>query len=53
MISAATGGEGAGPENVLAVYTRVGWIAMGLGVVMVAITPLIRRLMHLDTLRNS
>ncbi len=53
MISAATGGEGAGLENVLAVYTRVGWMAIGLGVVMLAIAPLIRRLMHLDTLRDS
>jgi POT family proton-dependent oligopeptide transporter len=52
LISAATGGEGAGPENVLAVYTRVGWLAAGLGVAMLAIAPLIRRLMHLETLRD-
>lgn len=53
LIAAATGGDSAGPENVLAVYTRVGWMAMGLGVVMLAIVPLIRRLMHLETLRDS
>jgi POT family proton-dependent oligopeptide transporter len=53
LISAATGGEGAGPERVLEVYTRVGWLAVGLGVAMVVIAPLIRRLMHLETLRDS
>jgi hypothetical protein len=31
----------------------VGWLAVGLGVVMLAVVPLIRRLMHLDTLRDS
>jgi POT family proton-dependent oligopeptide transporter len=53
LISAATGGEGAGPEQVLAVYSDVGWLAVGVGVAMLAIAPLIRRLMHLDTLRDG
>ncbi|MCP5338921.1 MAG: peptide MFS transporter [Steroidobacteraceae bacterium] len=53
LISAATGGEGAGSERVLEVYSSVGWLAVGVGVVMVAIGPLIRRLMHLDTLRDG
>ncbi len=53
LISAATGGEGAGPERVLEIYSNVGWLAVGVGVAMLAIAPLIRRLMHLDTLRDA
>ncbi len=53
LISAATGGEGAGPERVLEVYSKVGWLAVGVGVVMLVIAPLIRRLMHLGTLRDD
>ncbi|MDQ2641265.1 MAG: peptide MFS transporter [Pseudomonadota bacterium] len=53
QISAATGGEGAGPERVLDVYSNVGWLAIGLGVVMLLIARPVRRLMHLDTLRNE
>ncbi len=53
LISAATGGEGAGPERVLDVYSNVGWLAIGLGVVMLLIARPVRRLMHLDTLRNE
>src|SRR5690606_11622181 len=53
LISAATGGEGAGPEKVLDVYSNVGWLAIGLGVVMLAIARPIRRLMHLETLRDD
>ncbi len=53
MISAATGGEGAGPGRVLEVYSNVGWLAVGVGVVMIVVSPLIRRLMHLDTLKDD
>lgn len=53
LISAATGAEGVGPEGALEVYTTVGWLAVGVGVAMVLISPLIRRLMHLDTLRDD
>jgi POT family proton-dependent oligopeptide transporter len=40
-------------DRVLDVYSRVGWIAMGLGVAMMVIAPLIRRLMHLETLGDT
>ncbi|MCB2048320.1 MAG: peptide MFS transporter [Novosphingobium sp.] len=54
LIAAATGGEGvgesAGKAVVLDVYSTVGWVAVGVGVVVLVISPLIRRLMHLDTL---
>jgi proton-dependent oligopeptide transporter, POT family len=58
LISAATGseaalGEGAAKETVLAVYSQIGWIAVGVGVAVVVISPLIKRLMHLDTLRDD
>ncbi len=58
LIAAATGseaasGEGAGKETVLDVYSTVGWVAIGVGVAVVAISPLIRKLMHLDTLRDA
>ena len=53
LISAATGGEGAGPEKVLEVYSNVGWLAVGVGVVMLLIAPLVKKLMHLDTLRDD
>jgi proton-dependent oligopeptide transporter, POT family len=56
LIAAATGSEGieeAGAEGVLEVYSTVGWTAVAVGVGMVVISPLIRKLMHLDTLRDA
>jgi proton-dependent oligopeptide transporter, POT family len=59
LIAAATGsgeleGEsGAAKEIVLDVYTTVGWIAIAAGVAVVLIAPLVKRLMHLDTLRDD
>ncbi len=58
LISAATGseaasGEGAAKETVLAVYNQIGWIAVGVGVGVIVISPLIKKLMHLDTLRDD
>jgi proton-dependent oligopeptide transporter, POT family len=57
LIAAATGaghgtGEGAAKETVLDVYSTVGWTAVAVGVAMVVISPLIKRLMHLDTLED-
>lgn len=60
LIAAATGageleaGEAAaaGPETYWTVYTTVGWIAVGVGVAVILISPLIKKLMHLDTLRD-
>ncbi|MBC7986637.1 MAG: peptide MFS transporter [Sphingomonadaceae bacterium] len=58
LIASATGSEGAAGEDaakevVLGVYSTVGWTAIGVGVAMVLVAPLIRRLMHLDTLRDA
>ena len=53
LISAATGGEGGGVGRVMEVYSNVGWLAVGVGVVMLVIAPLVKKLMHLDTLRDD
>jgi proton-dependent oligopeptide transporter, POT family len=58
LIAAATGsekagGENVGPEVVMAVYSQIGWIAIGVGVAVIVISPLIKRLMHLDTLKDE
>jgi len=58
LIARATGSEAASGEDaaqqvVLDVYTTVGWVAVAVGVGFLLISPLIRRLMHLDTLRDD
>lgn len=58
LIAAATGseaasGEGAAKETVLAVYSQIGWITVGVGVAVIVISPLIKRLMHLDKLKDD
>ncbi|AOF98988.1 MULTISPECIES: peptide MFS transporter [Blastomonas] len=57
LIAAATGseaasGEGAGQQTVLDVYSNIGWIAIGVGVAVMVVSPLIKKLMHLDTLKD-
>jgi proton-dependent oligopeptide transporter, POT family len=58
LIAAATGsekasGEGAGKALVLEVYSTIGLYAIGFGVLVILISPLIKKLMHLDTLKDS
>lgn len=58
LIAAATGsekasGEGAGQQTVLDVYSQIGWIAIAVGVGVLVIAPLIKKLMHLDTLKDA
>jgi POT family proton-dependent oligopeptide transporter len=56
LIAAATGSEGvdnAGPARVMEVYSTVGWTAVGVGVAMMVVAPLIKKLMHLDTLGDA
>lgn len=46
--------EGAEGESVvLQVYSNVGWLAVGVGVLLVLISPLINHLMHLKTLDDE
>jgi POT family proton-dependent oligopeptide transporter len=58
LIASATGaegaaGEGASKQVVLDVYTTVGWVAIGVGAVVLLGAPLVTRLMHLDTLSDE
>ena len=58
MIAAATGSEAASGSDaaqdvVLDVYSTIGWIAVAVGVGFLLISPLIKKLMHLDTLKDD
>ena len=58
LIASATGsenasGEGAGKELVLSVYGTIGLYAIGFGVLVVIVSPMIKKLMHLDTLEDA
>ncbi len=37
----------------LDVYNQIGWIAIAVGVGVMVVSPLIKKLMHLDTLRDD
>jgi POT family proton-dependent oligopeptide transporter len=52
VISAAAGGEGevGTRDDVLSVYGTIGWWSIGIGIVVMAVAPLVKRLMHLDRL---
>ncbi len=57
LIAAATGGDGmteaAGKQVVLEVYQTVGIYAVVIGVGVMVISPLVKKLMHLDTLEDD
>lgn len=57
LIASATGGEGVGEEAgkqlVLDVYSTVGWYAVGVGIFVMVVSPLVKKLMHLDTLADD
>ncbi|WP_374408044.1 peptide MFS transporter [Pelagerythrobacter sp.] len=57
LIASATGAEAVGEESgkqvVLGVYSTVGWTAVAVGVAVLLVSPLIKKLMHLDTLRDE
>jgi POT family proton-dependent oligopeptide transporter len=53
LIAAAVGAEDAGPDYVLEVYSSVGWISVAAGVGVIVISPLVKKLMHLDTLADD
>jgi proton-dependent oligopeptide transporter, POT family len=54
-IGEATGGESGEmtKEATLSIYSTIGWVAVGMGVLVLVISPLVKRLMHLDTLRDD
>lgn len=55
MIGAATGGEDGAMtrEATLSIYQTIGLVAMGVGVVVIAVSVFVKRLMHLDTLADD
>nr|WP_243415101.1 peptide MFS transporter [Altererythrobacter segetis] len=54
-IGQAIGGEGGEmtKEASLTMYAKIGWIGLGLGVAVLVVAPLVKRLMHLATLRDD
>ena len=54
-IGEATGGEGGAMsrELVLDIYWQIGWIAIGISVVVLAVSPIVKRWMHLDSLDDG
>ena len=54
-IGEAIGGEGGvmTKEASLTMYDKIGWLSFGVGVVVLVVAPLVKRLMHLDTLRDE
>jgi POT family proton-dependent oligopeptide transporter len=55
VIGKATGGEGGAMtrQGLLDIYQTVGWWTIGAGVAVLAVSPLVKRLMHLDTLKDD
>jgi POT family proton-dependent oligopeptide transporter len=54
-IGEATGGESGemSKELTLSIYSTIGWVAIGIGVAVIVISPFVKRLMHLSTLRDD
>ncbi len=54
-IGEATGGEGGEmtKQGLLDVYQMFGFIAIGVGVVVLLVSPIVKRWMHLDTLKDE
>ena len=55
VIGAATGGHDGEMtrDALLGVYAQIGYITIGIGVAVLAISPLVKKLMHMDTLRDD
>jgi POT family proton-dependent oligopeptide transporter len=54
-IGEATGGHDGEMtrEATLSVYNTIGWWTVGIGVAVLAVSPFVRKLMHLDTLKDD
>ena len=53
MIAQATAAGGGGTAQVISVYSKVGWLAVAVGVGLIVVSPLIKKMMHLDTLESD
>jgi POT family proton-dependent oligopeptide transporter len=45
--------EGADPDHILSVYARIGWVVIAIGLAAIPLSWLVKRLMHLDSLREG
>ena len=54
-IGEATGGESGEmtKDATLVIYNKIGWVTVGVGVIVLALSPFIKKMMHLDTLRDD
>ena len=54
-IGEATGGEGGemSKDLTLAIYSKIGWITIGVSALVLALSPLVKKWMHLDTLEDD
>jgi len=54
-IGEATGGEGGemSKDATLSIYNQIGWVTVAIGVAVLAVSPFVRKLMHLDTLKDD
>jgi POT family proton-dependent oligopeptide transporter len=54
-IGEATGGESGemSKELTLTIYNEIGWITIGIAVVVLLVSPIVKRWMHLDTLQDA
>jgi POT family proton-dependent oligopeptide transporter len=54
-IGEATGGEGGAmsKDATLEIYVQIGWVAIGVGAVVLLLSPIVKRWMHLDSLQDD
>ncbi len=54
-IGEATGGESGemSKELTLSIYNQIGWLSIGIAALVLLVSPVVRRWMHLDTLRDE
>lgn len=52
-VGASESGESASTETIMDVYSKVGWTAVVVGVVVIGISPFVKKMMHLDTLKDK
>jgi POT family proton-dependent oligopeptide transporter len=54
-IGEATGGESGemSKELTLTIYNQIGWLSIGIAALVLLVSPVVRRWMHLDTLKDE
>ncbi len=54
-IGEATGGESGvmSKELTLSIYGQIGWVAIGIGIAVLLVSPVVKRWMHLETLEDQ